>query len=73
MKLALVQLYCKWGAVKRNLDRHRRYIEAASAQGANLAVFPEMSAQGMWKDHLVRLSAESLDEKIVRTLAGLAE
>ena len=72
MKLALAQLYCKWGAVKRNLDRHRGHMATARAQGVDLAVFPEMSAQGMWKDHLVRLAAEPLDGPIVRTMAGWA-
>ena len=68
MKLALVQLYCKWGAVQRNLARHRGHMEAARARGADLVVFPEMSVQGMWKDHMVRLAAEPLGGPIVQTI-----
>ena len=72
MRIALVQMYCGWGEVKDNLRRSRRYIRAARDRGADLVVFPETSAHGLWKDYLVRLDAEPLDGPIVQRMCEWA-
>ena len=72
MKIALVQMFCKWGDVKANLRRSESFIRNAKARGAGLVLFPELSVPGMWKDHLVRLNAEPLNGPIVKAMSCLA-
>jgi predicted amidohydrolase len=72
VRVALVQMYCGWGEVEDNRRRAEAHVRQAARQGADLVLFPEMSAQGMWKDHLVRLAAEPLDGPIVKRMARCA-
>ena len=72
MRVALAQMYCEWGNVKDNLRRSRQHMRTAKKKGADLVVFPETSAHGLWKDYLVRLAAESLDGGIVGKMRGWA-
>lgn len=72
MRIALAQIFCKWGDVEGNLRRHDRLMGRAHRAGADVVLFPETSVHGLWKDHLVRLAAEPLDGAIVRHLQGLA-
>ena len=72
MRIALVQMACPWGDVKRTLRRSAPYIREGGRSGADLVLFPEMSVHGMWKDHLVRLAAEPLDGPIVRQMGRWA-
>jgi predicted amidohydrolase len=72
MKIALVQMFCKWGDIKGNLHRAETHIRRAKGKGADLVLFPELSTPGMWKDHRVRLHAESLSGPIVHKMRSLA-
>lgn len=72
MRIAMVQMFCEWGNVEGNLRRMGEHIRVARKQGADLVVFPETSAHGLWKDYLVRLAAEPLDGPIVEKVRGWA-
>lgn len=72
MRIALAQMYCPWGDVAGNLRRMTVYIRQAAAKHADLLVFPECSAHGMWKDHMVRLAAEPVDGPIVQRMQRCA-
>ena len=72
MRIALAQMVCGWGEMKKNLRRSEKYIRQAAGRGAELVIFPEMSVHGMWKNHLVRLAAEPLDGPIVRRMRAWA-
>jgi predicted amidohydrolase len=61
-------MYCPWGDVAGNLRRMVAHIRQAAAKRADLVVFPECSAHGMWKDHMVRLAAEPVDGPIVQRM-----
>ncbi|HUW85026.1 MAG TPA: carbon-nitrogen hydrolase family protein [Phycisphaerae bacterium] len=72
MRIALAQMYCRWGDVAGNLRRMAAHVRDAAARHAELVVFPECSAHGMWKDHMVRLAAESPDGPIARRMGRCA-
>ena len=72
MKIALVQMFCKWGDVKANLLRSEAFIRRAKIRDAEFVLFPELSVPGMWKDHLIRLNAEPLNGPIVQAMSRLA-
>lgn len=72
MRVALAHTFCAWGDVEGNLGRHEVLARRAARRGADLVVFPEASAHGLWKDPMVRLAAESLDGPIVARLRALA-
>ena len=46
LKVAMCQLGPKTGAIKSNVKMILEYIEKAKAEGAELAVFPEMTITG---------------------------
>ena len=68
MRIALAQMYCPWGDVAGNLRRMTARVRRAAARHADLVVFPECSVHGMWKDHMVRLAAESVNGPIVQRM-----
>ena len=72
MRIALAQMFSEWGAANKNLSSSRRYIRQARSAGADLVVFPETSAHGIWKDPMVRLVAESLEGPIVDQMRAWA-
>jgi len=72
MRIALAQMYCRWGDVGGNLRRMAARIRAAAARHADLVLFPECSVHGMWKDHMVRLAAEPADGPIVQRMGRCA-
>lgn len=72
MRIGLAQIFCKWGDVDGNLKRHERLMARAHRADADVVLFPETSAHGLWKDHLVRLAAEPLDGPIVGRMRALA-
>ena len=46
LRVALAQIAPRLGALEHNLERHHQLIEEAKAQGADLAVFPELGLTG---------------------------
>jgi predicted amidohydrolase len=50
MKIALIQMDLAWEDVAENHRRARRHLEAARAQGARLALLPEMFCTGFSMD-----------------------
>jgi len=72
MRIALAQMHCPWGDVAGNLRRMAAHVRDAAARHTDLVVFPECSAHGMWKDHMVRLAAEPADGPIVQRMGRCA-
>lgn len=73
MWIAMAQMFCGWGDIKGNLRRSEKFIRQAAKKGTELVIFPEMSVHGMWKNHLVRLAAQSLDGPIVQKMRHWAK
>lgn len=84
MKIFLVQLEATVGAVGDNLARMERQVEKASAAGADLVVFPEMSDTGYAMDAILREAspwndgpftrlAEAARRNRVAVVAGISE
>jgi predicted amidohydrolase len=73
MRIALAQMFCEWGDIKGNLRRSEKFIRQAAKKKADLVIFPEVSVHGMWKNHLVRLAAQSLNGPIVRKMQDWAK
>ncbi len=46
LKIALVQMQCEKGAVRKNLRKMETYIELASNSGADIIAFPELCIPG---------------------------
>lgn len=61
MIIALAQLAPKPGDLVANLDHHKRFVQAAHAQHANLIVFPELSLTG-YEPTLAHTLATSADD-----------
>jgi predicted amidohydrolase len=72
MKIALAPTFCGWGQTQENLARHERLVRRAAERNADVVVFPETSIHGLWKDHMVRMVAESLDGAVVARMRALA-
>jgi (R)-amidase len=72
MRIALVQMFCKWGDPHHNLDQVSHLCRDAVASGAQLALFPELTVTGIYKDERVWELAETLDGTSVRVLRDLA-
>ena len=72
MRIALVQMLCKWGDAPFNLARVSHYCREAAAAGVQLALFPELTVTGIYKDERVWKLAETLDGASVRALQDLA-
>jgi predicted amidohydrolase len=67
--VALAQLAPRLGDLRANLARHLELIGAASAQGADLLVFPELSLTGYFLQDLVTDTAIRLDGPELGALA----
>jgi predicted amidohydrolase len=72
LRVGLAQIDPALGDVDRNLDRHRDWVRQATAAGADLLVFPELSLTGYFLKDLVPDSAIRMDEPIMRELATLS-
>jgi len=68
----LAQIDPALGDRDRNLERHREWVRQATAAGANLLVFPELSLTGYFLKDLVPDSAIRLDDPIMRELGALS-
>ena len=67
--VALAQLAPRLGDLAANLTRHLELIQAGSAGGADLVVFPELSLTGYFLKDLVTETAVRLDSPELRSLA----
>jgi hypothetical protein len=67
---ALAQIAPRLGNVTANLERHREVIAEASAAGADLVVFPELSLTGYFLKDLVPDVALRIDSEEIQTLAA---
>ena len=74
MKIAGVQMDVTLGDVEHNLSRIAEFIEQATAQGAELVVFPECATTGYCFESLAEAAAlaEDVPGPSVETLASLA-
>lgn len=69
MKIAIAQCAPAIGAVRRNLEMHRDWIERARAGGARLVVFPELSLTGYYLKDLAADVACAPDDPVLAPLA----
>lgn len=46
MKIAIAQVKPDKGNIESNIENHKRFIDAAASQGADIIVFPELSLTG---------------------------
>ena len=72
MRFALVQMECGWGKVKDNLARMEAYAREAAEQRCDMAVFPELTTTGIYKDDRVWDLAEDLEGPSMRSVRELA-
>jgi len=72
LTVGLAQIDPALGDRDRNLERHRDWVRQATASGANLLVFPELSLTGYFLKDLVPDSAIRLDDPIMRQLGALS-
>ena len=72
LTVGLAQIDPALGDRDRNLERHRDWVRQATAAGANLLVFPELSLTGYFLKDLVPDSAIRLDDPIMRELGALS-
>lgn len=72
MRIALVQMLCRWGDVEANLAAMDAHARAARGHGAEMVVFPELTVSGIYKDERVWELAEGLDGPSVRRVLDLA-
>jgi predicted amidohydrolase len=72
LSVALAQIDPALGDRRRNLERHRQWVEQAAETGASLLVFPELSLTGYFLKDLVSDSAIQLDSKEMRDLGALS-
>lgn len=65
MKISLAQIQSIPGDIRKNIDHHKRWIDAAAAYQSDLIVFPELSITNyeptMVKDLAVQLDDERLE------------
>jgi predicted amidohydrolase len=62
MKIGLAQIQSSRGDMRRNLERHQLWIELATAEGADLLVFPELSITG-YEPTLAKTLATTPDDR----------
>jgi len=72
LTVGLAQIDPALGDRDRNLERHRDWVRQATAAGANLLVFPELSLTGYFLKDLVPDSAIRLADPIMRELGALS-
>jgi predicted amidohydrolase len=72
MKIALVQMFCPWGEAERNIAVIAEFSRQARANSAEMAVFPELTVTGIFKDKRVWQLAEALEGPSVRRVRDIA-
>lgn len=73
MRVALVQMFCKWGDKDYNLDRISYFCREAVSADAELVCFPELTVSGIYKDEKIWALAEPLGGPSIQFLCGLAK
>lgn len=73
MKIALVQMECRWGEIGGNLAAMESFVVEACKRDAAMVVFPELTLTGIYKDDRVWELAEDLDGASVRAACSIAE
>jgi predicted amidohydrolase len=73
MRAAMIQMFCAWGDVERNLASMQRNARAAREAGAEIVAFPELTLTGIYKDDHVLELAENLDGPAVRRALAVAQ
>lgn len=69
MRIAIAQCAPALGAVKRNLELHREWIAKATAGGAKVVVFPELSLTGYYLKDLAADVACAADDPMLAPIA----
>ncbi len=72
MRVALAQMFCRWGAAGENLSRMERFAGEARDGGAEAIFFPELTITGIYKDDRVHDLAEDLEGPQVRKALAIA-
>jgi predicted amidohydrolase len=72
LTVGLAQIDPALGDRDRNLERHHEWVRQATAAGADLLVFPELSLTGYFLKDLVPDSAIRLDDPVMKELAALS-
>jgi predicted amidohydrolase len=72
LTVGLAQIDPALGDRDRNLERHHDWVRQATAAGADLLVFPELSLTGYFLKDLVPDSAIRLDDPVMKELAALS-
>jgi predicted amidohydrolase len=72
MRFALVQMHCAWGKVRENLSAMECFARQARDRGCHMAVFPELTTTGIFKDDRVWDLAEDVEGESVRFVRDLA-
>jgi NAD+ synthase (glutamine-hydrolysing) len=70
LRIALAQVAPRLGELEANLERHRKLIRHARAEGAGLVVFPELGLTGYLLQDLAGEVAMRLDDPRLVTLAA---
>jgi predicted amidohydrolase len=74
VRVALGQIDSSLGEVDANLTRMREVIDEASAQGADLIVFPELATHGYWLGEIpATLSLSATDPRLLALAGGRAD
>ncbi len=73
LKVGIVQMDCRLGALRVNVDRHLEWIERAAGECVDLLVFPELSLTGYRLLHLTgRVALRPADAPEIAELAAAA-
>jgi|GEM_PF-3188100 predicted amidohydrolase len=72
MKIALVQMECRWGEIARNIAAMEAFVSKARKNGADIVVFPELSVTGIYKDDRVWDLAEDIGGPSVARMCDIA-
>ena len=73
LRIGLAQINPHLGDVARNLQKHLDFIAQAEAQGADLALFPELSLHGYFLEDLVAETACRLDDPRLAPILAASE
>src|ERR1044071_4802702 len=65
-------MFCPWGETERNIALIGEFCRRARHGGAQMAMFPELTVSGIYKDKKVCQFAESLDGPAVRRVCYIA-
>lgn len=64
MKICVAQIKPVKGDIKANIERHKKFIDIAVANGAGMIVFPELSLTGYEPELAKALATDSNDKRL---------